>query len=263
MEVLKGLLFPPPSSIFVNCMSFISFGSLANAGFSELRDKHLQYSKFSNSDPKKPNPKISSKIGMSILYAPSLVFGAASFFIFPDHGLRFLLLRLALTIHFLKRVLEVLFVHKFGDSGVAIDSAIPITLSYFLSTATMIYAQHLSAQLPEPPVDLKYVGIPLFLLGIAGNFYHHYILSTLRKKGEKEYKIPKGGLFDFVVCPHYLFEVLGFVGVSCIAQTLYTLAFTAGTTLYLIGRSYATKKWYLSKFDDFPKDAKVFLPFIF
>lgn len=156
-----------------------------------------------------------------------------------------------------------MFVHKFGDSGVAIDSAIPITLSYFLSTATMIYAQHLSAQLPEPPVDLKYVGIPLFLLGIAGNFYHHYILSTLRKKGEKEYKIPKGGLFDFVVCPHYLFEVLGFVGVSCIAQTLYTLAFTAGTTLYLIGRSYATKKWYLSKFDDFPKDAKVFLPFIF
>lgn len=156
-----------------------------------------------------------------------------------------------------------LLLHKFGGSGVALDAAIPIALSYFLSTVTMIYAQHLSGEYPEPSVDLKYVGVGLFLVGIVGNLYHHYILATLRGKGEKEYKIPKGGLFNLVVCPHYLFEVLGFVGVSCIAQTLYTLAFTAGTSMYLLGRSVSTKKWYLSKFEDFPKDAKVILPFIF
>ncbi|KAL2943041.1 Steroid 5-alpha-reductase DET2 [Bienertia sinuspersici] len=148
-------------------------------------------------------------------------------------------------------------------SGVALDAAIPISLSYFFSTVTMIYAQHVSGEFPEPSINLQYAGVGLFLLGIGGNLYHHYILSTLRRKGEKEYKIPKGGLFNLVICPHYLFEVLGFVGVSCIAQTPYTLAFTAGTTIYLMGRSYATKKWYLSKFEDFPKDVKAFLPFIF
>lgn len=270
ISVLQTFLFPPPPSIFVTAMSFITFGSLANAGFSEIRGKHLQYSKFLNwnisDQQKKPQQKkiiISSKIGMAILYAPAFLFGVASFFIFPDEGFRFLLLRLALTIHFLKRVLEVLFVHKFGGSGVVLDASIPIALSYFLSTVTMIYAQHLAAEIPEPSVDLKNFGVVLFLLGIGGNLYHHYILSNLRGKGEKEYKIPKGGLFDLVLCPHYLFEVLGFVGVSCIAQTLYTLAYTVGTTMYLLGRSYSTKKWYLSKFEDFPKDAKVFLPFIF
>ncbi|XP_021773449.1 very-long-chain enoyl-CoA reductase-like [Chenopodium quinoa] len=267
MNVLQSFLFPPPPSIFVTAMSFISFGSLANAGLSELRGKHLQYSKFVNWNvPNKIQQKqiiISSKVGMAFLYTPAFLFGVASFFIFPDEGFRFLLLRSALTIHFLKRVLEVLFVHRFGGSGVALHAAIPIALSYFISTVTMIYAQHLSGQLPEPSIDLTYPGVGLFLLGIGGNLYHHYILATLRGEGEKEYKIPKGGLFDLVLCPHYLFEVLGFVGISCIAQTPYTLAFTAGTTLYLLGRSCSTKKWYMSKFEDFPKDAKVFLPFIF
>lgn len=234
----------------------------------------MQYSKFLNWNPnnQQKNPsstitqqksKLSSKIGMAILYTPAFLFGFASLFIFPDEGLRFFLLRFTLTIHFLKRVLEVLFVHRFGGSGVARDAAIPIALSYFLSTVTMIYAQYLSVEFSEPSFDLKYAGVVLFLLGIVGNFYHHYILATLRGKGEKEYKIPKGGLFNLVICPHYLFEVLGFVGVSCIAQTPYTLSFTAGTTLYLMGRSYATKKWYLSKFEDFPRDLKAFLPFIF
>ncbi|XP_074269238.1 uncharacterized protein LOC141592456 [Silene latifolia] len=261
ITVFQNLLFPPPSSIYVSIMSLVSVGSMANAGLSEIKGKHLQYSKFLNSkEPKQV--QISSKIGMFAMYSPAFLFGIASFFVFPDHGLRFLLLRFALTIHFLKRVLEVLFVHRFGGSGVALDTAFTVSFSYFLSTVTMIYAQHLSEGLPEPSIDLKYVGVGLFLLGIGGNFYHHYILSTLRKTGEKEYKIPKGGLFDLVICPHYFFEVLGFVGVSCIAQTLYSVCYTTGAALYLIGRSYATRKWYLSKFEDFPKDKKVMIPFI-
>ncbi|KAL9247924.1 hypothetical protein vseg_021301 [Gypsophila vaccaria] len=274
MNLLQTLLYPPPPSLYVTVMSFISVGSMANAGFSEIKGKHLQYSKFlnwnnnasvGNSDPSKiiPQVNISSKVGMFIMYAPALLFGAASFALFPDEGLRFFLVRWALSLHFLKRVLEVLFVHRFGGSGVALDTAFTVSFSYFLSTATMIYTQHLSQGLPEPSIDLKYVGVGLFLLGIVGNFYHHFILSTLRSTGEKDYKIPKGGLFNLVICPHYFFEVLGFVGISCIAQTLYSVCYMTGAALYLMGRSYATRKWYLSKFEDFPKDVKMMIPFIF
>lgn len=140
---------------------------------------------------------------------------------------------------------------------------VPISLSYFLSTTTLIYNQQLVQQLPQPPIHLNYIGIPLFLLGIAGNFYHHYLLSKLRSNGEKQYKIPQGGLFSLVICPHYLFEILEFWGISCISQTLYAFMFTMGTTIYLIGRSYATRKWYDSKFQDFPKDIKALIPYIF
>lgn len=144
-----------------------------------------------------------------------------------------------------------------------VEAMISISLSYFLSSSTMIYTQQLMLPLQEPSIDLKFIGIPLFLVGIGGNFYHHYLLSKLRSEGEKEYKIPKGGLFSLVICPHYLFEIIGFWGISCISQTLYSFCFSLGTTFYLMGRSYATRRWYESKFEDFPKDVNALIPFIF
>lgn len=35
----------------------------------------------------------------------------------------------------------------------------------------------------------------------------HIILANLRKPGEKGYKIPVGGAFNFVTCANYMFEV--------------------------------------------------------
>lgn len=69
----------------------------------------------------------------------------------------------------------------------------------------MIYAQYLTQGISEPSFNLEYAGVVLFLVGILGNFYHHFLLSKLRVKGDKGYKIPKGGLFSLVICPHYLF----------------------------------------------------------
>lgn len=136
-----------------------------------------------------------------------------------------------------------LFVHKYSGRMV-LDSAIQISISYFMTTATIIYSQHLTHGISEPPFDLKYPGIFLFLIGIGGNFYHHYLLSKLRGKSDKEYRIPMGGLFGLVICPHFLFEIIGFLGISCISQTLYPFSFTLGSALYLMGRSYATRAWY-------------------
>ncbi|XP_009782383.1 uncharacterized protein LOC107812573 [Nicotiana tabacum] len=264
MSTLLKFLYPPPPSLFITTMSVISVASLANAGFSEIKGKHMQYSKFfvSSKSENEKKARIESKKGMLLLYSPAFLAGLASFAIFPNEDLRFALVSSALTIHFFKRVLEVLFVHKYSGS-MDVEATTVISFSYFLSTVTMIYGQHLSQGLPEPSIDLKYGGFIIFLVGIIGNFCHHYLLSNLRNKGEKEYKIPQGGLFNFVICPHYLFEILVFVGVSCISQTLYSISFTLGTMFYLMGRSIATRRWYQSKFDDFPKDIKALIPYIF
>ncbi|XP_060184435.1 uncharacterized protein LOC132614094 [Lycium barbarum] len=263
MSTLLKFLYPPPPSLFINTMSVISFASLANAGFLEIKGKHMQYSKFiGTTKSENEKAKIESKKGMLLLYSPAFLAGVASFAIFPDGDLRFALVCSALTIHFFKRVFEVLFVHKYSGS-MDVEATITISLSYFLSTVTMIYSQHLTQGLPEPSIDLKYGGFIIFLVGIIGNLYHHYLLSKLRTKGDKEYKIPQGGLFNFAICPHYLFEILIFVGISCTSQTLYAISFTLGTTFYLMGRSIATRRWYKSKFDDFPKDIKALIPYIF
>jgi len=253
---------PPPLISYITGMALVTVVSNASVGISGIRGKQLQYSKFWNVGTEKSTPKLPGKMGMLIAYTPAFLFSLASFGMFPNEGLRFVLLKSALTIHFFKRICEVLFVHKYSGP-MFVDIAVTISLGYFIHTANMIYAQHLTQGLLEPPNDLKFLGIFIFLLGLSGNFYHHYLLSKLRGEGEKKYKIPKGGLFNLVICPHYLFEILGFVGVSCIAQTLYAFSYTLGAAMLLMGRSYGTRKWYISKFEDFPKDVKAFIPFVF
>ncbi|KAJ6720064.1 UBIQUITIN CARBOXYL-TERMINAL HYDROLASE [Salix viminalis] len=206
--------------------------------------------------------KLSSRTGMLVLYVPAFLSGAVSFVLYPNHDLRLFLVKATLTIHFFKRVVEVLFVHRYSG-GMEVESLITITLSYFISSVFFIYAQQLAQGLPEPAIDLMYPGLMLFLIGISGNFYHHRLLSKLRSKRDKEYRVPKGGLFGLVICPHYLFEILGFLGISLVAQTLYAFAFSVGTTLYLMGRSYVTRRWYLSRFKDFPKEVKALIPCVF
>ncbi|XP_050365323.1 uncharacterized protein LOC126783833 [Argentina anserina] len=273
------IAFPPPASVFVTGMSIFSL-TMASAGISEIRGKNMEYSKFRKSSNPSESEKskqiyISGKRGMQIAYTPAFLAGLTSLVFLPHNDdIRYLLISSALTIHFLKRLLEVQFVHKYSG-GMALDTAIPICLSYFMSTATMVYAQHLTITqgLPEPPIDLKFPGILLFLLGISGNFYHHYLLSRMRSSSsssltnsesddDKKYQIPRGGLFELVVCPHYLFEIMGFVGFSFISQTLYAFAMAVGTTLYLTGRSYATRRWYQSKFKQFPQNVKALIPYL-
>ncbi|XP_076914074.1 uncharacterized protein LOC143587698 [Bidens hawaiensis] len=267
MTTFSLLLFPPPHSLFITTMSFVNLLSLTIAGYMELIDKHKRYGKFfyassSNKSKNEENHRLLSRNGMLVFYAPSFIVTLVALATIPRQDLRFIMVEYVLVFHFSKRILEVLFVHKFSGF-MMVNDAITIGASYCVSTTTMIYAQYVSQELPEPSIDLKRVGLVVFFIGITGNFYHHCILSSLRKKGDKVYKIPKGGMFDLIICPHYLFEIVEFIGVSCISQTTFTLCFTLGTIFLLITRSYATRKWYILKFGDtFRKDIKAIIPYL-
>ncbi|XP_049379829.1 steroid 5-alpha-reductase DET2-like [Solanum stenotomum] len=261
-QIFREILFQEPNSIFIKVMIMMNLIFSAILGYSEGSGKqNLEYSKFWNLKSQE-KAKIPSKIGMIIAYTPTLITCLSFFWIFPNGGIRFFMLNFAITIHFFKRLLEVLFVHKYSGS-MAMNSAITISSSYFIAFSSLIYIQHLTKGSTEPIIDLKYFGFIVFLVGIIGNFYHHFILSKMRKKGESGYKIPKGGLFNLVICPHYLFEIVTFLGFSLISQTLFSFSSTIGTLFYLMGRSYATRKWYLSKFEDFPRNVKALIPFVF
>lgn len=268
MWFLKPLLFPPPPSIFVSTMSVFTFASLVITGVSEVTGRHLRYSKFwdaaGGAGIGVKQVRISSRAGMLLLYAPAMVSAVIAPFAFPGvvDGVRSQLVTAAVAIHFSKRVLEVLFLHNYSGQMI-LDSAISICLGYSLFAVTVIYSQHLVQDMVEPAVNSTYVGVLLFLVGISGNFYHHYLLSRLRAKGEKVYKIPKGGLFGWVICPHYLFEIVIFIGISLMSQTIYAFSFALGSMVYLFGRSHVTKQWYLAKFEDFPKDVKALIPYVF
>ncbi|XAR53559.1 Very-long-chain enoyl-CoA reductase [Bertholletia excelsa] len=213
-----SLVFEQPPLIFIRVLPLIIVVSVAYLGIAEIRGKHLQFSKFgnvnaNNASLKSPQIILSGRTGMLVMYALAFLACVSSFLLVPNENTRFLFLKLALSIHFFKRIFEVLFIHKFSK-GMDLSTASLVSAVYFAGSACMLFIQHLSQGIAEPSVDLKYGGVLLFLVGISGNFYHHYLLSKLREKDgdKKSYKIPKGGLFNLVICPHYLFEITEFCG---------------------------------------------------
>ncbi|RVW59728.1 hypothetical protein CK203_100247 [Vitis vinifera] len=149
------------SSPFITAMSITTFLVLSLFGFLEMLGIHLQYSKLWNVNSRRSSIKVSSTVGMLFLYTPAFLFGLSSFGLFPDYDFRCGLVASALTVHFLKRILEVLFIHKYSG-GMVLDSGIVISLSYFTSTATTIYSQHIVQGSMEPPIDLKSLGFYYF-----------------------------------------------------------------------------------------------------
>ncbi len=106
------------------------------------------------------------------------------------------------------------------------------------------------------------IGILLFFTGMFINWQSDSILINLRKPGETGYKIPQKGLFKYVSCPNLFGEVLEWFGFAILTWSLPGLAFFLWTFANLVPRAIAHHKWYLEKFDDYPKERKKIFPFI-
>jgi 3-oxo-5-alpha-steroid 4-dehydrogenase 1 len=110
------------------------------------------------------------------------------------------------------------------------------------------------------------IGIAIYAFGFTLNVYSDTILRNLRSKkpdpSEPRYKIPYGGFFKWVSCPQYLGEILSFTGFAIMTWNLgavFVLAITVGN---LAPRAMVTHKWFLKNFDDYPKERKALIPYI-
>jgi len=280
-------LFENPSSLYIQVAAVVLLLQGIMVGLMEFKGINLKFSKFANSKPGSPSTQIPSRVGMFVAYAPAFLIctlflfskldwpHASSFLqklgflqlskslnLHKEAKSRFIILATALAIHFLKRVMEVLFIHRYSG-GMTIDTFIFLPLGYIFIVGNLFYDLQLSEEyLGCPSVNLIPLGIVLFMVGITGNFYHHYLLSKLRKDGQKQYCVPQGGLFGYVVCPHYFFEVIEFLGVAFICQTPFAFCVVTMMFFGLVGRSISTKSWYMKKFEDFPSHRKALIPFL-
>lgn len=105
-------------------------------------------------------------------------------------------------------------------------------------------------------------GFSVFVLGYWINKQSDHILKKLRKPGETAYKIPKGGLFRWVSNPHYLGELLEWLGWAILTWSLAGWAFVAYTFANLAPRAWAHHRWYKEKYEDYPTSRKVLIPFV-
>jgi len=191
-----------------------------------------------------------------------------------------------MAVHFAKRILEVLFLHSFAGSPTE-EGLTSAMIGGFYTFVAWVYSR---TRTPAGPNDLLfYVGVGVFAIGQLGNLYHHWLMARLRRsaRADKEareanavtqgelrqelknspqdhYKVPSGGLFEHVACPHYFFEVVSFLGAALVARALLPLLYVLNVGGMLGGRSVATTRWYRGRFGDaYPAHRKHIVPLIF
>jgi very-long-chain enoyl-CoA reductase len=212
----------------------------------------MSYSKFRKKEG------IPAMYGMVIGYfMPIVVITLFAWSYLPKASFLQWALYLAVAIHFTKRVLECFFLHQFSGP---IDIFTTLVIASLYSFAAGLLGWTNSTSFPAPDV-WSVLGILIFVVGISGNFLHHKLLADLRKNS-LDYFIPKGGLFEYVACPHYLFEILCWLGFALISRHFAAWLILLFVTCYLTARALRGLRWYQEKFKDFPKDRKAILPFV-
>jgi len=151
-------------------------------------------------------------------------------------------------IHFLKRELETVFVHKFSAATMPATYILRNSGYYWaLAGANMaywIYSPNSKAQevdeldlVSDPTLA---VGLALFVVGELVNLYTHVVLANLRPAGTTVRAIPKGFSFDWVTCPNYMWEAVAWFGIALVTKSLSTWLFVS-VALFMMG-SWGKKK---------------------
>ncbi|KAG7316047.1 hypothetical protein KOW79_020913 [Hemibagrus wyckioides] len=111
--------------------------------------------------------------------------------------------------------------------------------------------------------DVRFIaGLLLFFSGMAINIHSDHILRNLRKPGEITYKIPEGGMFEWVSGANFFGEILEWCGYAAAAWSLPSFSFAFFTICSIGPRAYHHHRFYLEKFDNYPKSRKAVIPFI-
>ncbi|RAL03969.1 trans-2-enoyl-CoA reductase (NADPH) TSC13 [Aspergillus ibericus CBS 121593] len=134
----------------------------------------------------------------------------------PEPSFFQLLVCALLTIHFIKREYETIFVHRFSNATMPARNIIKNSGHYWvlagLNIAYWVFRPD-SPATTNQDAFLLYSGLALFIFGELANLNAHLILRDLRRPGTTERGIPSGFGFKAVTCPNYFFEVVSWVGV--------------------------------------------------
>lgn len=145
------------------------------------------------------------------------------------------------VLHYVKRELETLFVHRFSLDTMPIKNIFKNSFHYWIIGGLMI-AYFLYHPLYTETKSHAFVtaGAVVMVAMELGNLYSHIILMKLRPKGSRARGIPRGFLFEYVTCANYTFELAAWLMFCLFTQTL-----TAYVFLLVSGAQIA--QWSLKK----------------
>uniref|UniRef100_A0A8P4KKR6 Polyprenal reductase n=1 Tax=Dicentrarchus labrax TaxID=13489 RepID=A0A8P4KKR6_DICLA len=182
------------------------------------------------------------------------------------------LVLLLLCVHSLRRLLECLFVSVFSDGALHLVQYV-FGLGYYITMGlTVLCSDRLGKGTGTLLSQLDWIhvaGIALFIMASLMQHQSMVLLARLRtgKSGTVEtlaHRVPMGGWFELVSCPHYFAELLIYVSLSLVFGGL-SLTWWLVVLYVLFNQALAAQlchELYISKYESYPRHRKAFIPFI-
>jgi 3-oxo-5-alpha-steroid 4-dehydrogenase 1 len=218
---------------------------------------------------------LSPRLGWFLMELPATI----SFLVFYFHGQhRFELVPLIFLgiwlLHYGNRGFVFPFLIRAAKGAKSSFGLLVVVAGWFVTVMhgylNAVFISHLSEHLNNAWLsDPRFIiGICVYLFGFTMNVHSDAIIRNLRSKeeverGDKVYRIPKGGLFKYVSNPSYLTELISFTGFAIATWSLGAVFVLMVSAANLIPRAFQVHKWYKEKFGaEYPQDRKVLIPFI-
>ncbi|KAB7502534.1 Polyprenol reductase [Armadillidium nasatum] len=181
------------------------------------------------------------------------------------------------SLHVSKRLYESLFVSVFSSSRMSIFHYI-VGISHYMGAFIGLISYYPGfASLDTQFKDSN--GISNWQLSVGGvvilasflQFLSLKHLADLRKTDKKKdlsarekYHLPSEGLFAYISCPHYLTEIVVYIGIGCIFSFQHTVwnAVCIFVVTNQVQIALMTHAWYKKNFKDFPLNRKAILPLL-
>lgn len=210
-------------------------------------------------------PTLSNRAGWVLMESPTLVVFLPVYFSGDNAQqavpLVFLFLWLS---HYVHRTL--IFPFRISNRGKRVPLLIAfLGLLFNTVNAYLIarYLSHLGSYEVTWLKDPRFMsGLLLFGVGYFINRSADRTLLRLRSSGESGYKIPHGGLYEYISCPNYFGEIIQWFGFAILTWSLPALAFAWYSMANLAPRALSHHRYYRREFPSYPKRRKALLPFV-
>ncbi|XP_040891381.1 3-oxo-5-alpha-steroid 4-dehydrogenase 2-like [Toxotes jaculatrix] len=158
------------------------------------------------------------------------------------------------------------FIYAFLTRGRAVPLKVLLCAVVFCSLNGFLQGHHLlhcaqfeGTRLTNPHLA---AGFLLFVVGMAINIHSDHILRNLRKPGEVVYRVPYGGMFEFVSGANFFGEIVEWCGYAMAVWSLPAFAFAFFTVCSIGPRAYQHHRDYQRRFEDYPRSRRALIPFI-
>ncbi|XP_062843371.1 trans-2,3-enoyl-CoA reductase-like 2b [Trichomycterus rosablanca] len=164
------------------------------------------------------------------------------------------------SLHYSKKLLETIFIHRFSHGTLPINTIILNCLYYWGFAAWLSY--YINHPLYTTPLYGKlqiYSSFITFLICETGNFFIHLKLNKTSSNGSRPTQIPYPSknpftwLFFFVSCPNYTYEVGSWMSFTvmtqCVPVGVFTLIAFVQMTIWARGKH----QTYMKECKDYPE----------